>query len=130
MNYIELSSTWMYAFGTFLFCCGIMAVVFIGLKAKTALISGGMAGSVSIAIAYLISTQTTGAHLAAIIWALVLFGVFAWRSTKTLHKVFELIPTQHEDLKGKGIAFLIISLMAVVSIITAITQVVLFITNA
>ncbi len=48
--------------------------------------------------------------------------VFSWRSTKTLHKIFELIPSQHPDLNGKGIAFLIISLMAVVSIFVLILQ--------
>lgn len=86
------------------------------MKAKTALVSGGMAGLISIVIAHFISTQSSGAAVAGMIWPMILFCVFAWRSTKTLHKIFELIPSQHEDLKGKGIAFLVISLMAVVSI--------------
>jgi hypothetical protein len=38
-----------------------------------------------------------------------------------------LIPERHADLKGKGIAFLIISLMAVVSVVVLLLQL-LFIT--
>jgi uncharacterized membrane protein (UPF0136 family) len=113
-------------YGIFLICCGIASVIFIGPKAKTALISGGTSGAVSLLIAYLISTQTTGAQLAGIIVSLALFCVFAWRSTKTLFKVLELIPSQAEELKGKALAFLIISLMAVVSIVVLMLQVVHF----
>jgi hypothetical protein len=38
--------------------------------------------------------------------------------------IFELIPSAHADLKGKGIAFLIISLMAVVSLVMFILQII------
>lgn len=110
------SVTILYFYGTFLIFCGIVSVIFIGLKAKTALMSGGMSGAISITTAWLLSTQTPGTPVAALIIPLLLFMVFAWRSTKTLFRIFELIPLQHEDLKGKGIAFLIISLMAVVSL--------------
>ena len=111
-----VQATLLFTYGLFLICCGIASVIFIGMKAKTALVSGGMAGLISITIGHLISTQSSGASIAGMIWPMVLFCVFAWRSTKTLHKIFELIPSQHEDLKGKGIAFLVISLMAVVSV--------------
>src|SRR5690242_5661040 len=105
----------LYFYGAFLITCGIVSVAFIGLKAKTALISGGMSGFILIAIAYLNSRGVAAASLASLIIPGLLFVVFSWRSTKTLFKVFELIPSQHADLNGKGIAFLIISLMAVVS---------------
>lgn len=118
-----VQATLLFTYGLFLICCGIASVIFIGMKAKTALVSGGMAGLISITIGHFISTQSSGAAIAGMIWPMVLFCVFAWRSTKTLHKIFELVPSQHEDLKGKGIAFLVISLMAVVSITVFFIQV-------
>jgi hypothetical protein len=111
-------------YGLFLIACGIVSVLFIGLKAKTALMSGGMSGAFALGIAYWSHTGGGSPALAAgLLLTFALFGVFAWRSTKTLFKVFELIPTAHPDLKGKGIAFLIISLMAVVSIFVFALQV-------
>lgn len=126
MDQLHFASSLLYAYGAFLLACGAASVVFIGMKAKTALISGGTAGSVSLAIAWLLADGSSGAQVGAFAWPLALFCVFAWRSTKTLHKVFELIPQQHEDLKGKGIAFLIISLMAVVSLLNGLIQAALF----
>ncbi len=114
----------LYFYGTFLILCGIIAVTFIGLKAKTALMSGGMSGAINIAIGYLISTGSSFGPWLGIVVSLALFIVFSWRSAKTLFKVFELIPSQHPDLNGKGIAFLIISLMAVVSIVVFMLQLV------
>lgn len=103
-------------YGFFLIICGITAVIFIGIKAKTALLSGGFSGCISIVIAYLISQKIPYGPLAGMFISLALFGVFSWRSTKTLFSIFKLIQTSHEDLNGKGIAFLIISLMAIVSL--------------
>jgi uncharacterized membrane protein (UPF0136 family) len=114
----------LYFYGTFLIVCGIVAVMFIGLKAKTALMSGGMSGAINIVIGYLVSTGSSIASWLGIVISLALFIVFSWRSTKTLFKVFELIPQNHADLNGKGIAFLIISLMAVVSVVVFMLQVV------
>lgn len=113
-------------YGLFLIICGIISVVFIGLKAKTALVSGGVSGFISLVVAYFIFQNTTGAQLAGILLALVLFIVFAWRSTKTLFRIFEMIAIAHEDLRVKGIAFLIISLMAVVSLFVAALQVIFY----
>lgn len=110
-------------YGTFLMLCGIIAVTFIGLRAKTALLSGSFAGLMSFGAAYLIKTEVAGAAYVGIAVSLALFGVFAWRSTKTLFTVFELIPEKAPELKGKGIAFLIISLMAVVSVFVTLLQV-------
>ncbi|HEY3403160.1 MAG TPA: hypothetical protein VGK59_07225 [Ohtaekwangia sp.] len=116
----------LYFYGTFLILCGIVSVIFIGMKAKTALISGGTSGAASIMMAYLISTGVNAARVAGFIIPALLFIVFAWRSTKTFFKVLELIPNQHPDLKGKGIAFLVISLMAVVSIIVVMIQLIVY----
>lgn len=107
----------LYFYGSFLIACGIVSVTFIGLKAKTALISGGTSGCISLLIGYLVSTDVAGARIAGIFITLALFCVFSWRSTKTLFRIFEILQSPvHDELKGKGIAFLIISLMAVVSI--------------
>jgi uncharacterized membrane protein (UPF0136 family) len=112
----------LYFYGTFLILCGIVSVIFIGPKAKTALMSGGMSGIINIFVGYLVAAGTAMAPMAGVVVSLALFIVFSWRSTKTLHKIFELIPSSHPDLNGKGIAFLIISLMAVVSIVVFMLQ--------
>jgi hypothetical protein len=111
-------------YGLFLICCGITAVIFIGLKAKTALASGGTSGLIALLIAYFISQDIQNAKWAGLVLAFALFVVFSWRATKTLFSIFEMIPSSHPDLKGKGIAFLIIGLMAVVSIFVFCLQIV------
>jgi hypothetical protein len=112
------------AYGVFLILCGIVSVIFIGLKAKTALISGGTSGVISIIISVLMFNQVAAAKYAGIMVVAALFVVFSWRSTKTLFTLMEMISTSHEDRKGKAIAFLIISLMAVVSIFAIMMQIV------
>jgi hypothetical protein len=116
----------LFFYGIFLITCGIVSVIFIGMKAKTALASGGTSGIIAIVLGHLVSTGVNEAKLGGIFLCLALSVVFAWRSTKTLFKVFELIPASHEDLKGKGIAFLIISLMAAISIMTLILQLIMY----
>jgi hypothetical protein len=116
----------LYFYGTFLITCGIVSVTFIGSKAKTALISGGTSGIISLVTGHLVSIGIPGARLAGIMLTLALLIVFSWRSTKTLFKIFELIPSASSELKGKGIAFLIISFMAVVSIVVLMLQVISF----
>jgi hypothetical protein len=116
----------LYFYGSFLILCGVVSVIFIGMKAKTALASGGTSGLIAFIIGYLASRDVNAAHYAAIILAAALFIVFCWRSSKTLFKIFELLsqPGEHSELNGKGIAFLIISLMAVVSLFVLMLQVV------
>jgi hypothetical protein len=121
MNSLFVASLLFY-YGVFLISCGIMAVVLIGLKAKTALASGGLSGIIAITIGHFVSQGSSFAPVAGVVVCLALFIVFCWRSAKTLFTVFELIPSRHPDLKGKGIAFLIISLMAVVTIIVLLLQ--------
>lgn len=111
-------------YGFFLIISGIVSVIFIGMKAKTALMSGGTAGGLVLVTAFLISGGLAAAAYAGLFLSFALFVVFSWRATKTLFRLFELIPTGHEELKGKGIAFLIIALMAVVSLVTLLLQLV------
>ena len=121
MNSLFVPSLLFY-YGVFLMLCGIVSVTLIGMKAKTALASGGISGVIAITIGHFISQGSTVAQFAGLLVCFMLFGVFCWRSAKTLFAVFELIPERHPDLKGKAIAFLIISLMAVVSIVVLLLQ--------
>jgi hypothetical protein len=114
----------LFYYGVFLILCGIVSVSLIGWKAKTALASGGLSGVVAITIGHFISQGSALASVAGILVCLMLLVVFCWRSAKTLFTLFELIPQRHPDVKGKGIAFLIISLMAVVTLMTLIVQLV------
>jgi hypothetical protein len=112
----------LFYYGIFLILCGIVSVSLIGWKAKTALASGGTAGVIAIAIGHFISQGSTVAQGAGLVVCLMLLVVFCWRSAKTLFIVLELIPERHPDLKGKAIAFLIISLMAVVTLMVLLLQ--------
>jgi len=119
-----MSSTLFYFYGIFLIACGVVSVIFIGPKAKTALLSGGMSGLLSILIGYSIGKGSAYALVFGIILPGALFIVFAWRSTKTLFRIFELLSDRADkkELHGKGIAFLIISLMAVTSLVVLLLQ--------
>lgn len=121
---MELHTTLLTFYGVFLILCGIVSVIFIGMKAKTALASGGISGAVALLMAWMISQNINSGRIGGIILTGLLFIVFSWRATKTLFKIFELLqaPTPSSELNGKGIAFLIISLMAVVSIFVLILQ--------
>jgi hypothetical protein len=116
------SSAILFFYGVFLILCGIMALIFIGMKAKTALASGGISGILSITTGHFLALGYDALVTVGILLSLGLFCVFAWRSTKTLQTIFKLIPSQHPDLPGKGIAFLIISLMAIVSLFVTLLQ--------
>lgn len=117
----------LFFYGLFLVFSGIIAVVFIGMKAKTALASGGMSGLLAMVAGHFSAAGSEVAPIFGIILSLGLFCVFSWRSTKTLFTLFDLIRTNHSDAKGKGIAFLIIALMAVVSIFVTLIQAVFFV---
>jgi hypothetical protein len=114
--------TLLFYYGVFLILCGIVSVSLIGMKAKTALASGGISGVIAITIGHFVSQGSALAQTAGVVVTLLLFIVFCWRSAKTLFTIFELIQKGHPDLKGKGIAFLIISLMAVVSVFVLLLQ--------
>src|SRR6187551_545580 len=121
-----MSGTLFYFYGIFLISSGIISVIFIGPKAKTALMSGGMAGLSSILIAYFIGNNSDYAPVFGIVLPAALFIVFAWRSSKTLFRIFELLLERADknELNGKGIAFLIISLMAITSLVVFILQII------
>jgi hypothetical protein len=121
MNSLFVPSLLFY-YGVFLIMCGVASVMLIGWKAKTALVSGGISGVIIITIGHFISQGSTVAPLAGLLVCFALFTVFCWRSAKTLFALLELIPERHPDLKGKAIAFLVISLMAVVSIVVLLLQ--------
>ncbi|HEU5291162.1 MAG TPA: hypothetical protein VFU05_10995 [Cyclobacteriaceae bacterium] len=125
----EFIPSLLFFYGTFLILCGITSVILIGMKAKTALVSGGLSGVIAITIGHFISQGSGVAQAAGIVVCILLSIVFCWRSAKTLFKVFELAPDRHPDLKGKAIAFLIISLMAVVTIIVLLLQLSVFIAS-
>ncbi len=112
-------------YGLFLICCGIAAVVFIGFKAKTALISGGTSGGIALAIAYAASQGFEAARYAGIGLSLFLFVIFSWRVTKTLTLLLKWTAEKHEEVNSKAIAFLIIGLMAIVTLFVFTLQVVL-----
>lgn len=103
-------------YGIFLISCGITAFVFIGVKAKTALLSGGSSGLLSIGFAYMAAQKSNLAFPLAIGLTAFLIGIFAWRASKTLFALLDLTAEKHEDRNKKAIAFLIISLMAVVTL--------------
>ena len=121
MNSMSVPALLFY-YGLFLILSGITSVILIGRKAKTAVISGGLSGVIAISTGHFISLGSSVAQVAGVIICLALFVVFSWRSAKTLFKVFALIPERHPDLEGKTIAFLIISLMAVVTIFVLLVQ--------
>ena len=105
-------------YGFFLITCGIGSVLFIGMRARTALLSGGTSGLISILAGYFYTLHNMPLTIIAILIPFALFIVFSWRSSKTLFKLIELISTKSKEANSKAIAFLIISLMAVVSIFT------------
>ena len=125
MNSMFVPSLLFY-YGAFLILCGITSVLLIGMKAKTALASGGLSGVIAISIGHFINQGSAFAQLAGLLVCLMLFIVFCWRSGKTLFTIIDMIPDRHPDLKGKAIAFLIISLMAVVTIVVLLLQLSVF----
>jgi hypothetical protein len=124
INYSVPLANLLLFYGLFLMVSGIVSVVFIGMKAKTALISGGTAGTLNLATAFLISRGFTEAAYAALFLPFALFIVFSWRTTKTLFYLFEMISAGRKDFKDKATAFLIIALMAIVSLVVLLLQVV------
>lgn len=111
-------------YGLFLTTCGLIAIVFIGPKAKTALGSGSISGLLSLLVAYMYYQQYDLAQPLGIGLSLLLFGVFSWRCTLTLFKVFEIQQSSPAEIKPKIIAFLLIGLMAIVSLIVFLLRII------
>jgi len=110
-------------YGFFLITCGITAVTFIGSKAKTALISGGTSGILAIAIGYFYCSGNFLTVILAIILPSMLFIVFCWRASKTFFTLLEMTSARNPETNKKAVAFLIISMMAIVSIFVIILQI-------
>ena len=110
-------------YGFFLIVCGITAVTFIGSKAKTALISGGTSGILAIAIGYFYCNENLLMVISGILLPTLLFIVFCWRASKTFFILLYMTSTQSSETNKKAIAFLIISMMAIVSIFVIILQI-------
>jgi hypothetical protein len=108
-------------YGFFLIICGIAAIIFIGGKAKTALLSGGSFGALSIICGYFFAYHSVFA-IAGLIISSFLFVIFSWRATKTFLVLITYIQTENKDANLKAIAFLIISLMTVASLFTTMLQ--------
>lgn len=126
MQHTAHSAGVLFIYGVFLIVCGIVAVTFIGSRAKTAVISGTFSGILAIGCGYCISRGHSWAYPLGLALSLALLCVFSWRCTKTLFTVFEIIPEKHPQLKGKGIAFLIIGCMALVSLLSFLLQLYLY----
>ncbi len=113
----------LYSYGVFLITCGITAVIFIGWKAKTALISGGLSALISITVAHQISQGEDWAKISGVVAVLALAMVFAWRASASFFQLIQMIQEKAPDVKKKAVAFLIIALMCVVSVVVEILQV-------
>jgi Mg/Co/Ni transporter MgtE len=111
-------------YGLFLMTCAVTAFIFIGPKAKTALSSGGISGLLSLLVAYLYWQQNVLALPMGIGLSLILILVFSWRCTVTLITVFEWYQLDPAMVKPKLIAFLLIGLMAIMSLLVFFVRIV------
>jgi len=68
-------------FGIYLIIAGIAGFASNPEKAKTALLSGGLFGSLSVAVSYLLSKKIPWARKVGIGILVLLSGVFVWRSS-------------------------------------------------
>lgn len=82
------------AFGIFLVLVGVVGFLSNPFQAKTALISGGTFGGLSILWGVLMGRGSGWAHRAALATTLMLTGVFLWRSTVTWLKVLDGTPSK------------------------------------
>lgn len=83
---------WIIAYGLFLIVAGVTGYLSNPEKAKTALLSGGTFGSLSILLGVLYLRGLKWAHLAARGTALFLAAVFLWRSVVTWEKALSGAP--------------------------------------
>ncbi|MCU0786300.1 MAG: TMEM14 family protein [Verrucomicrobia bacterium] len=72
---------WTVAYGLFLIACGLAGYLSNPEKAKTALISGGTFGAISMIWGWLMARRITWSRWAAVLTTALLSGVFAWRAT-------------------------------------------------
>lgn len=97
------------AYGLFLMLVGVVGFLSNPLQAKTALISGGTFGGLSILWGMLMRRGSGWAHRAALATTLLLSVVFLWRATATWMKVLNGNP-------AKGLAAVLITAMLLASL--------------
>ncbi|MDP4624056.1 MAG: hypothetical protein NWT08_02845 [Akkermansiaceae bacterium] len=97
-------------YGVFLFLCGLAGFISNPAAAKTALISGSVFGGLSVVWGLLLAKGFGFARVAGIVTAMLLCGVFGWRSTVSWQRVMDGDP--------KAFAASLITLMLIGSIAT------------
>lgn len=77
---MNFTGRWFVGFGIFLILCGVAGYLSNPAGAKTALMSGGMFGGLSVLWGILMLMGFHWARVAAWITTILLVGAFAWRS--------------------------------------------------
>ena len=77
---MNFSGKWFVGFGVFLILCGVAGYLSNPAGAKTALMSGGAFGGLSVVWGVLMLRGFVWARIAAWVSTLVLVAAFAWRS--------------------------------------------------
>ena len=72
---------WVVRYGLFLMLIGVVGFLSNPEKAKTALISGGTFGGISLLWGFLMARGKRWSHTAALVTTLMLAVVFSWRAT-------------------------------------------------
>ena len=83
------NSKWLIGYGVFLFLCGLAGYLSNPVAAKTALISGSVFGGLSVVWGLLLGKGFGFARWAGLVTAMLLCGVFGWRSTVSWQKVMD-----------------------------------------
>ncbi|TXK46388.1 hypothetical protein FVR03_10915 [Pontibacter qinzhouensis] len=111
--------SYLYAFfGLFLIGCGLLSVLVLGWKAKTALVSGGTFGLIALTAGHFLNLSQTWALYVGALEAVLLAGIFAWRASAAFLKLTELLQTHDtQAVRQKSIAFLIIATMFVTALV-------------
>jgi uncharacterized membrane protein (UPF0136 family) len=110
LNNAMTNSKLLIGYGVFLFLCGLAGFISNPAAAKTALISGSVFGGLSVVWGLLLAKGFGFALVAGIFTAMLLCGVFGWRSTVSWQRVMDGDP--------KAFAASLITLMLIGSIAT------------
>ena len=103
---------WTMAYGLFLIACGLAGYLSNPEKAKTALISGGTFGALSIVWGALMARGVRWSHWAAFVTSIFLVGVFSWRASVSWRAVAD-------GATDKQFAAVLITLMGAASLAIA-----------
>ena len=91
----------LFYYGVFLIMCGVASVILIGLKAKTALVSGGISGVIMITIGHFISQGSSGAQAAGLLVCFTLF-MFSVGVLQRHYLPVRVNPRTSSGFKGQG----------------------------